>query len=57
MVRALQRRLATRIAAAHTIDDDEEWACDEDAYRILRTPGQAVSGIDDQARRALGRAG
>ena len=32
-------------------------ACDEDAYRILRTPGQAVSGVDDQACRMLGRAG
>jgi hypothetical protein len=32
-------------------------ACDEDAYRILNTPGQAVSGVDDQARRVLGRAG
>ncbi len=32
-------------------------ACDEDAYRILNTPGQAASGVDDQARRVLGRAG
>jgi hypothetical protein len=38
---------------------DGRWnsACDEDAYRILNTPGQVVSGVDDQARRVLGRAG
>ena len=40
-------------AYAHDLKE----ACDEDAYRILNTPGQAVSGVDDQARRVLGRAG
>jgi hypothetical protein len=47
----------TQISAALTRARRRNVACDEDAYRILNTPGQAVSGVDDQARRVLGRTG
>jgi hypothetical protein len=39
------------------VAEERDQACDEDAYRFLNTPGQAVSGVDDQARWVLGRAG
>ena len=34
--------------------DTLDLAREEDVYRSLRTPGQVVSGVDDQARRVLG---
>jgi hypothetical protein len=36
-------------------DSQQLPACDEDAYRILIAPGQAVSGVEDQALRGAGK--
>ncbi|MGB6163455.1 MAG: hypothetical protein WCF33_11590 [Pseudonocardiaceae bacterium] len=53
---ALQAALTTPRPTQHEQPAPQpQQACD--AYRILNTPGQAVSGVDDQARRVLGRAG